>query len=262
MTVLNNFIKTIILITSPFFALRMFGEGEYFLSAFCILSFCLIFYVVKNSFNSWFNMEDDYAYTSRHLIDWWQRNEETNIKNVSNKCKISGNVINMQTIESGDTTIKLLPIKEIVAKELEKKEHIIDITNKKQPTFLMAEILEQESIPQKSHEETAILIKNKSSLTNEEKGTYKTIIDVLKKYDMMADKKYALFQSFIFIDVYKEGIIIYIDYDILKKAQLNETHLHKDEIISALRKAMHCDQLIVQFEEYKVKNLLNYFLEN
>ena len=49
----------------------------------------------------------------------------------------------------------------------------------------------------------------------------------------MADKKYALYQSFAYIDVNKEGIVIYIDYDILKKAGLTKEQLHQEEIIKA-----------------------------
>ena len=95
----------------------------------------------------------------------------------------------------------------------------------------------------------------------EKMGTYKTIISVLEKEDLLADKKYALYQSFAHIDTLKEGIIIYIDYEILKKAQLTKEHLHEKEIIEALKNAMHCEQLVVIFDEYKPKTLLNYFLE-
>ena len=39
------------------------------------------------------------------------------------------------------------------------------------------------------------------------------------------------------------------------------SYLNQEEIIKALRTAMHCEQLMVIFDEYKPKNLLNYFLE-
>jgi hypothetical protein len=190
------------------------------------------------------------------------------IKDISKQCKLNDNVIEMS--ECDTSTLKLLPIKTIVKQELEKKNEkeniILDATHNKKPSFTMEDYLKppitKDTAQVINTTSAAILIKNDSSVITERLGTYKTILEVLNKVELLADKKYALLQSFQFIDVCQEGIIIYIDYSLLKKAQLEEKHLCKEKIVEELRKALHCDNLLVQFAEYKHKSLLNFFLEN
>ena len=273
---IKNLFKIILLTTLPCISIGMFSHKDYFLGALCLLSFCIILYVAIKSFKDLFPNDNELHHHKQNYnitnskINWWNNatnnSDAKDIEDVSDKCKINKNIIDMEAVDTTSITFKLPPIKELVAKELDKKENIIDLTKENKPSISMDNIqLETSNVVTKSinnnvskqetQTDTAILIRNKSTLTNEEKGTYKTIIEVLDKYELMADKKYALLQSFVFIDVCQEGIIIYIDYDILKKAKLDEIHLHKEEIISLLKEKMHCQQLIVQFEEYKVKNL-------
>ena len=259
---INIWCFSILLIGSILFLLYYLLREDW-VGGFCTLGLSLYFkYLllceIKEKDNKW---------------EYWKHynnvEEQTQlIKEVSKQCKLNENIIEMSACET--TTLKLLPIQTIVEQELEKKKEkenpILDATQNHKPSFTMDEFLNpppiQQCVQVVNTTSEAILIKNESSVVTERLGTYKTILEVLNKEELLADKKYALLQSFQFIDVCQEGIIIYIDYNLLKKAKLEEKHLRKEEIITELRKALHCDNLLVQFAEYKHKSLLNYFLEN
>lgn len=269
-----SLIKSCILLFTPFLSLGFLQNEHYFSAFLCGISFIIMLCNVCQTFDSFdnFDLWEDKANLNYGWFNNVTNNEKNIIQEVSEKCTINKNVITMDTLveTSSSTNIKLKPIAEIVKEELDKKEEkniILDATKASKPVLDFQNIILQPQTTQTKIDTTnvsaeAILIKNESVVVNERLGVYKTLIEVLQKEELLADKKYALFQSFTFIDVCEQGIVIYIDYGILKKAHLEEKHLHKEDIVVSLRKALHCDNLLVQFVEYKHKSLLNYFLEN
>ena len=274
-----DIIKFFVILFSPFIALKFLEDADYIYALFCIIPWLTLICHqcgrLGNYIEDKFQNPYQYNYTSNI---YWEKNEKDKkkfITELSEKCVINKNVIKMETLEKPTVTTPLLPpIKEIVAKELEKKsEKILDGTKINKPIIDMDKLTTPPPLPNvvttttnttamSSFVKEAILVENNKDMSNEKMGTYKTIISVLEnKENLLADKKYALYQSFAYIDVNKEGIVLYIDYDILKKAGLTKEQLHQEDIVKALRTAMHCEQLMVIFDEYKPKNLLNYFLE-
>lgn len=275
-----DIIKFFVILFSPFIALKFLEDADYIYALFCIIPWlaliCHQCSRLGNYIDEKFQNPYQYNYTSNVYWEKVEKDKKKFITELSEKCVINKNVIKMETLDKPTTTTTLLPpIKEVVAKELEKKnaEKILDGTRANKPTIDMGKLTTPPPLPSvattttntsamSSFAKEAILVENSKDMSNEKMGTYKTIISVLENNEkLLADKKYALYQSFAYIDVNKEGIVIYIDYDILKKAGLTKEQLHQEEIIKALRTAMHCEQLMVIFDEYKPKNLLNYFLE-
>lgn len=275
-----NIGKLIVILIPPLICLKLINDGVLLYSLFCfipwIFLFCHICYKTSNAFEFDVVNNGNGNYYPHFYVNWQEKIEEENnklIANVSKKCQLKKNIENMENVpietKMYNTTTSLLPIKEIVAKELEKKEEnkIIDATKQNKLSVDVNKLntntqQTQTNINTSSTSKEAILIENDSVLSNNKLGVYKTIIEVLEKQVLLSDKKYALYQSFAHIDALKEGIIIYIDYGILNKAHLTKDHLRQEEITIALRKALHCEQLMVVFDEYKSKTLLNYFLEN
>ena len=275
-----NVEKLLVLLIPPFICLKLINDGELLYGLFCIIPwiilFCHVCYKTSDAFEFDVVNNGNGNYYPHFAVNWREKQEEENnkiIANVSKKCQLKKNIENMENVpiemKSCNTTTSLLPIKEIIAKELEKKEEnkIIDATKQNKLSVDINKINNntqqtQINLNTSSTSKEAILIENDGVLSNNKLGVYKTIIEVLEKQVMLSDKKYALYQSFAHIDALKEGIIIYIDYGILHKAHLTKDHLRQEEIIIALRKALHCEQLMVVFDEYKSKTLLNYFLEN
>lgn len=275
-----NIIKNFIIIFSPLMALKLLNDGEFICVLYCIIPWLLLIIHKCNKLGKYNeqNINSVYPYIQTNYL-WEQNKVKDNkkiITDVSEKCVINKNVIKMEVLDKPTTTTTLLPpIKDIVAKELEKKndEKILDGTKANKPTIDIVQLTTPPPLPSvatttintsviSSFAKEAILVENNKDMSNEKIGAYKTIISVLENNEkLLADKKYALYQSFAYIDVNQEGIVIYIDYDILKKAKLTKEQLHQEEIIKALKTAMHCEQLMVIFDEYKPKNLLNYFLE-
>lgn len=271
-----NVARILTIIITPLICIHLLDSEQFLLCVFCVIPWVMYISHLYGNFENY--LDFSYSHNERGYNDYtqvtntyWEKRENESkklINDVSEKCVLNKNVIEMETLVKAPPISKTIlpPIKDIVAKELEKKEgKVIDGTKKNKPS------IDINSIVVTSHEvikpqisavaKEAILIENTKELPMEKMGTYKTIISVLEKEDLLADKKYALYQSFAHIDTLKEGIIIYIDYEILKKAQLTKEHLHEKEIIEALKNAMHCEQLVVIFDEYKPKTLLNYFLE-
>lgn len=274
-----DIIKFFVILFSPFIALKFLEEADYIYALFCIIPWLILICHQCSRLGDYiedkFQNPYQYNYTSNIYWEKVEKDKKKFITELSEKCVINKNVIKMETLYKPTTTTTLLPpIKEVVAKELEKKsEKILDGTRINKPTIDMDKLTTPPSLSNvvttttnttsmSSFVKEAILVENTKDMSNEKMGTYKTIISVLEnKEKLLADKKYALYQSFAYIDVNKEGIVLYIDYDILKKAGLTKEQLHQEDIIKALRTAMHCEQLMVIFDEYKPKNLLNYFLE-
>ncbi len=272
-----NIIKVLIVIFSPFFAIKFLNEQNIFFCLYCIIPWLMLIVHLCRRFGNY--IDNSFVYTYDYANDsFWKKAEDNSkkiINEVSQKCIINKNVVQMESLNSTTTITNLPPIKDVVAMELEKKnaEKILDGTKANKPTIDMDKLTTPPPIPSvattttntstmSSFAKEAILVENSNIMTIEKTGTYKTIINVLESNEKLSpDQKYVLYQSFSYIDVNKAGIVIYIDYDILKKANLTKEHLHQEEIIKALKTAMHCEELMVIFDEYKPKNLLNYFIE-
>lgn len=267
-----NIIKVLIVIFSPFFAIKFLNEYNIFFCLYCIIPWLMLVVHLCRRFGNY--IDDSFVYTYDYANDsFWKKAEDNSkkiINEVSQKCIINKNVVQMESLNSTTTITNLPPIKDVVAMELKKKEEkILDGTKLNKPIIEMESIMNpvvpvatNKTASISSFAKEAILVENSKIMTNEKTGTYKTIINVLESNEKLPpDQKYVLYQSFSYIDVNKEGIVIYIDYDILKKSNLTKENLHQEEIIKALKTAMHCEELMVIFDEYKPKNLLNYFIE-
>ena len=279
----DNFflVKLLVAIFSPFISLKLLNDGFYLYSIYCAIPWGMLIFHLCNQIGDFFDFEvsnpyiRDYSYSTYNV--WGQREEEKKkiLIEVGKKCQLKKNIVTMEAVpifQEQKESPPLLPIKDIVALQLQKetekkqKSDILDATQQKK---LTVDINKLNSTTQQVTKQVvtttiakeAILIENDSTLPNNKLGVYKTIIEVLEKQELPNDKRYALYQSFAYIDAVKEGIIIYIDYNLLNKSQIDKSKLRQEEITIALRKALHCEQLLVVFEEYKSKTLLNYFLE-
>lgn len=266
--------KYLLIIFSPLFCFKFLNDAEYIFALYCIIPWVML---IVNVYQNWTNNILDFDYTdssvntnhSTKVINtfWVNQEKELNktIEDIGNKCVINHNIIKMDKIDNPNPSIKLLPIKEYVAKELSKKEkNIIEITKKEKPIVNVDKILQHSSISQSNDNlaKAAILVENDDKLSSEQLLVYNTIIKVLEeKCKFILDEKYCLYQSFAHIDVFKEGVVIYLDFDILKKGKLSITDIHQEDIVKELKKSFNNKDLKVVFDEYKSKKLLNYFLE-
>ena len=270
--------KYLLIIFSPLFCFKFLNDAEYIFALYCIIPWVML---IVNVYQNWTNNTLDFEYTNPYAYDnystntvntfWVNKEKELNktIEDIGNKCVINHNIIKMDKIDNPNLSIKLLPIKEYVAKELSKKEkNIIEITKKDKPIVDMNKVLQQTSISQSNNNisgnspKSAILVENDDKLSSEQLLVYNTIIKVLEeKCKFILDEKYCLYQSFAHIDVFKEGVVIYLDFDILKKGKLSITDIHQEDIVNELKKTFNNKELKVIFDEYKTKKLLNYFLE-
>ena len=266
--------KYLLIIFSPLFCFKFLNDAEYIFALYCIIPWVML---IVNVYQNWTNNILDFDYTDSYVNTnhstkvintfWVNQEKELNktIEDIGNKCVINHNIIKMDKIDNPNPSIKLLPIKEYVAKELSKKEkNIIEITKKEKPIVNVDKILQHSSISQSNDNlaKAAILVENDDKLSSEQLLVYNTIIKVLEeKCKFILDEKYCLYQSFAHIDVFKEGVVIYLDFDILKKGKLSITDIHQEDIIKELKKSFNNKNLKVVFDEYKSKKLLNYFLE-
>lgn len=185
---------------------------------------------------------------------------------VIKKCSINKNVIQMENVVTESIPPQLPPIKTLVEIDLNKKQEkdIIDGTKNNKPTIDINKALMPKQVSTMSVSTTAkevILVNNSRNLDKEKETIYNVIISVLSEQNLLSDKKYALFQSFAYIDNTTDAIVLYIDYGILYKAKLTTVHLKQFDIISEIRKKLNKPNFKIIFAEYKAKSLLNYVLE-
>lgn len=147
------------------------------------------------------------------------------------------------------------------------QEITIDNKSKAKPTIDMVSVIkeiEQNSASDKNNNlngEDVIFIINNNTVDDIKKKVYNCILKIINKDSLKPNKRYALLQSFNYIDICPASIVIYIDNFILQKAELSESDLCKEEITCALKKELCFPKLDVQFVDYKNVNLLNYFLK-
>lgn len=147
------------------------------------------------------------------------------------------------------------------------QEITIDNKPKEKPQVDMVSVIkeiEQNSVSDKNtnlNGEDVIFIINNNTVDDAKKKIYNCILKIINKESLKPNKRYALLQSFNYIDICPASIVIYIDNFILQKAELSEKDLCKEEIICSLKKELCFQKLDVQFVEYKNVSLLNYYLK-
>ena len=147
------------------------------------------------------------------------------------------------------------------------QETTIDNKSKEKPQVDMVSVIkeiEQNSVSDKNNNlngEDVIFIINNNTVDDAKKKIYNCILKIINKESLKPNKRYALLQSFNYIDICPASIVIYIDNFILQKAELSEKDLCKEEIICSLKKELCFQKLDVQFVEYKNVSLLNYYLK-
>ena len=147
------------------------------------------------------------------------------------------------------------------------QETTIDNKSKEKPKVDMVSVIkeiEQNSVSDKNtnlNGEDVIFIINNNTVDDAKKKIYNCILKIINKESLKPNKRYALLQSFNYIDICPASIVIYIDNFILQKAELSEKDLCKEEIICSLKKELCFQKLDVQFVEYKNVSLLNYYLK-
>ena len=147
------------------------------------------------------------------------------------------------------------------------QETTIDNKSKEKPKVDVVSVIkeiEQNSVSDKNNNlngEDVIFIINNNTVDDAKKKIYNCILKIINKESLKPNKRYALLQSFNYIDICPASIVIYIDNFILQKAELSEKDLCKEEIICSLKKELCFQKLDVQFVEYKNVSLLNYYLK-
>ena len=147
------------------------------------------------------------------------------------------------------------------------QEITIDNKSKEKPKVDMVSVIkeiEQNNVSDKNNNlngEDVIFIINNNTVDDAKKKIYNCILKIINKESLKPNKRYALLQSFNYIDICPASIVIYIDNFILQKAELSEKDLCKEEIICSLKKELCFQKLDVQFVEYKNISLLNYYLK-
>lgn len=147
------------------------------------------------------------------------------------------------------------------------QETTIDNKSKEKPKVDMVSVIkeiEQNSVSDKNtnlNGEDVIFIINNNTVDDAKKKIYNCILKIINKESLKPNKRYALLQSFNYIDICPASIVIYIDNFILQKAELSEKDLCKEEIICSLKKELCFQKLDVQFVEYKNVSLLDYYLK-
>lgn len=147
------------------------------------------------------------------------------------------------------------------------QEITIDNKSKEKPKVDVVSVIkeiEQNSVSDKNNNlngEDVIFIINNNAVDDAKKKIYNCILKIINKESLKPNKRYALLQSFNYIDICPASIVIYIDNFILQKAELSEKDLCKEEIICSLKKELCFQKLDVQFVEYKNVSLLNYYLK-
>lgn len=212
----------------------------------------------KNNYNEWDCWDEwygDYYNNSSHASNNTYQKTETHresIKKIEKNMHLSDNFLEF----CGEKTYLVKP-----------QEIIVDNKSKAKPTIDMMSVIkeiEQTNTSDKNNNlngEDVIFIINNDTVDDVKKKVYDCILSIVNKDSLKPNKRYALLQSFNYIDLCPTSIVIYIDNFILQKAELNESDLCKEEIICALKKELCFPKLDIQFVDYKNVNLLNYFLK-
>ena len=185
---------------------------------------------------------------------------------VANKCKVRDLKIEIiekrmaeipTVIPTNNTEVKLLPIKEIVKKELEKKEKIFELNTTSTKKINIDEVTKSDNETSSSSKEVIMII-NDSEVDRNRKGTYKTIIDVIKSKKYPTSKCCRLLKAIDYIDMGENSITIYVNDRDLDDSDV----MPNDEIKNALRRDLHSYNLEINFVNLKCVSVFDYYIEN
>lgn len=266
------FIKIILVIFSFIIGLNNIDYGNVICSITSFSVFLYFFINLKEQYKNCINDNWVYSDTNHYSIkrkiwdDSWFNNSSYDYD--------YGNYYNSSILNK--STIKILE------KKIKKKKHnfiefceepkflkkynknmIVDNSDSNKPKLDLYNVIEKsetEKVNKKMDGNDVIMVINDNNIDNIKKNIYDVIIKTLNKYNLSPNERYALFQSFFYIDVCPMSIVIYIDNFIIGKAHLNESNLHKDELVDKIRDVLYCPNMDVTFVDLNCVNLLNYYL--
>lgn len=223
----------------------------------CVICSCIIIYLIKNivhEFKNW--IDGQYLYPKGSINHDWDNDYYNHESTAWDNTSLYGHPSN--NIEAIEKKIRLA--KNFISfcdEKVVKNKPIIathQASSKSTITF----------IPSNNDTNTinTFTIKNEDTVDSVKELVYKTILKVLNKQTFKPNEKYALLQSFYYIDINPTIINIYIDQKILQKGGLSNFNLCKTTIKQELCSALCFPKLEVKFIDMQNTTLLNYFLNN
>lgn len=269
------FVKIIIFLFSFLIGLNHVDCGNVMCSIISFLLFIYLFYNLKNQCDNYVNgnwrysSPNSYYCKNSYWNDSWLDNKNYN----HGTYYYDNSLFNKQTIKLLEKKIKKKKHnfiefcgepKYLVKKE-DKNDMIINNSNPNKPKLDLSNVINKIESNEKRNNKLdgndVIMIINDSKLDNIKKTVYEVIIKTLDKYKLSPNERYALLQSFYYIDICPMSVVIYIDKFILEKAHLNESYLHADELVDKIRDALYCPNMDVMFIDLNCVNLLNFYLK-
>lgn len=260
-------VKIIILLFSFIIGLNHVDYGNGICS---VISFSLCLYV-------FLNLRKQYKY---YVGNNWHYSLTNNYSLFDNNNRYNSNTYYYNSSSTNKTTIKFLEKKikkkkhnfiefcdepKFLVKKEECKDMTINNSNPKKPKLDLTNVLNKVETNEKRNKKLdgseVIMVINDDKIDNIKKTVYDVIIKTLDKYKLSPNERYALLQSFYYIDICPLSVVIYIDKFILEKAHLNESHLHADELVDKIRDVLYCPNMDVTFVDLKCINLLNFYLK-
>lgn len=268
-------VKIIILLFSFIIGLNHVDYGNGICS---VISFSLCLYLFLNlrkqykyyiEDNWHYSLTNNYSFKNKFWDDSWF--DSKSYKN-NNYYYYNSTSANKETIKLLEKNIKKKKHnfvefcdKPKILVNREEKDMIINNSNPKKPKLNLTNVLNKVESNEKRNNKLdgseVIMINNNDKLDNIKTSVYEVIIKTLGKYKLSPNERYALLQSFYYIDICPMSVVIYIDKFILEKAHLNETHLHADELVDKIRDVLYCPNMDVTFVDLKCVNLLNFYLK-
>lgn len=175
--------------------------------------------------------------------------DKTTAKEIRKKMVLRKNIIGTQVISQTTAVTE-------IAKPLE-----IDNTKKNKPTVDMKKPSVVEQMTPTRNGKDIILMENECKITPEREKVYKALIEAINSdKDLNPSDRYTLLQCVMYVDVYPKAVLIFIDKPLLMARQVTEDRLHKDLMIANIRKAFNDPNLHVEFDDYVLPSMLNYYL--
>ena len=269
-------VKIIILLFSFIIGLNHVDYGNCICS---VISFSLCLYLYFNLRKQYKNYAgDNWRYSSTN--NYSLKNKFWDDSWFDNNNSYNSNTYYYNSSSTNKTTIKFLEKKikkkkhnfiefcdepKFLVKKEECKDMTINNSNPKKPKLDLTNVLNKVEANEKRNKKLdgseVIMVINDDKIDNIKKTVYDVIIKTLDKYKLSPNERYALLQSFYYIDICPMSVVIYIDKFILEKAHLNVSHLHEDELVDKIRDVLYCPNMDVTFIDLNHVNLLNYYLK-
>lgn len=266
-------IKIIILFFSFVIGLNNIENWNAICAIVSFLLFGYIFYSLNKQYKHFINNEYDYYCPYKHTYkdyeadDYWNFNWNRS----KNYIYYDSYSVNKSTIKSIETKFKKKKHNFIEfcdkPKFLIKNNNDMEIDNLRteKPKISFDKVLTNIETNEKRNNKldgsSVIMIVNDDKIDDIKKSVYDVIIKTLNKYTLSPNERYALLQSFYYIDICPMSIVIYVDKFILEKAHLSEDDLHKDELVDKIRDVLYCPNMDINFVNLECVNLLNYYLK-